>query len=496
MKQPFLLFLVFAFSWPSWASHKQPNIVLMIADDMAWDDCGAYGNTRVRTPHLDQLANEGMRFNHALLTISSCSPSRSSIITGRYPHATNAEQLHWPLPGDQVTFVERLRAAGYWTGAAGKWHLGKAIRERFDDLREVDTSGFQLPTGDAGQQGKFVQLGPLAARSGCADWVPLLQDRPKNKPFFVWLAAVDPHRDYDKNILENPHQPEDAVIPDYLPDTPEVRADFALYYDEITRLDHYVGAVLEELDAQGVADNTVVLFISDNGRPFPRCKTTLYDSGIKTPWIVRWPGKTDAGSISDRLVSSVDIAATFLDLAGLSPGPTNQGISAKSLFLNPNAKPIRRYAFAERNWHDFEDHSRAVRTTRYKYIRHDYPDLPNTPPADAVRSPTWLVMQKRHRLKELTEPQQNCFVIPRPTEELFDIIDDPHELNNLAQSKPHQEILCELRAALRGWEDSTNDHVPAWRTPDEFDRLTGKPTPARKRPRDSKATMQAKGIVP
>ena len=126
---------------------KRPNVVLIIADDMAWDDCGAYGNPKVRTPNIDRLAREGMRFDRAFVTASSCSPSRSSIITGRYPHNTDAEELHWPLPPEQVTFVEKLKASGYWTAAAGKWHLGNAVKDRFDVVREADPSGFQLPAG-------------------------------------------------------------------------------------------------------------------------------------------------------------------------------------------------------------------------------------------------------------------------------------------------------------------------------------------------------------
>ncbi len=107
---------------------ERPNVVLLIADDMAWDDCGAFGNPRVRTPNIDRLARDGMRFDRAFVTASSCSPSRSSLITGRYPHNTDAEELHWPLPPEQVTFVETLKASGYWTAAAGKWHLGNAVK--------------------------------------------------------------------------------------------------------------------------------------------------------------------------------------------------------------------------------------------------------------------------------------------------------------------------------------------------------------------------------
>src|SRR3954447_25545502 len=126
---------------------KRPNVVLIIADDMAWDDCEAFGNKKVRTPNIDRLARGGMRVDRTFVTASSCSPSRSSLITGRYPHNTDAEELHWPLPPEQVTIVEKLKAAGYWTAAAGKWHLGSAVRDRFDVVTEADPSGFQLAAG-------------------------------------------------------------------------------------------------------------------------------------------------------------------------------------------------------------------------------------------------------------------------------------------------------------------------------------------------------------
>ena len=191
---------------------KRPNVVLIIADDMAWDDCGAYGNRKVRTPNIDRLAREGMRFDRAFVTASSCSPSRSSIITGRYPHNTDAEELHWPLPPEQVTFVEKLKASGYWTAAAGKWHLGNAVKDRFDVVREADPSGFQLPVGkDA--KARMTAGGSGAAQSGCDQWVPVLRDRPRDKPFFLWLASLDPHRDYQPGAIPEPHRPEDVDRP-------------------------------------------------------------------------------------------------------------------------------------------------------------------------------------------------------------------------------------------------------------------------------------------
>ena len=249
----------------------RPNVILIIADDMGREDCGAYGHPAIRTPNLDKLAREGMRFDRAFVTASSCSPSRSSLITGRYPHRTGAEELHQPLPRGQVTFVEKLKAAGYWTAAAGKWHLGNAVKDRFDVVREAGTAGFQLPSGpNRKPKARMTADGAGSIQSGCDQWVPVLRDRPRDKPFFLWLAAFDPHRDYQEGTIPRPHRPEDVVVPPYLPDLPEVRKDLALYYDEIARLDHYVGEVLAELERQGEAGNTIVLFLSDNGRPFPR----------------------------------------------------------------------------------------------------------------------------------------------------------------------------------------------------------------------------------
>jgi N-sulfoglucosamine sulfohydrolase len=475
---------------------ERPNLVLIIADDMAWDDCGAYGNHKIRTPNIDRMATEGMRFDQAFLTVSSCSPSRASIITGQYPTNTDADELHWPLPGEQTTFVEKLKAAGYWTGAAGKWHLGDAVRDRFDEIREVDTSGFQLPTGEAAKAGKFVESLEGEAQSGCADWIPLLQARPRQQPFFLWLAALDPHRDYHEGILEDPHQPEDALLPPYHVDTPETRADYALYYDEITRLVKYVGRVFAELEAQGVADNTLVLFFSDNGRPFPRDKTSVYDSGIRTPWIVRWPARVEAGSTCRRLVSSIDIAPTMLQLAAIDAATISTFVGESFVpLLDDPSLPTRDFVFAEKNWHDFEDHARAARDERFKYIRNDYPDLPLTPSADSARSPTYEALKAGRDAGTLTVAQQIVFRSPRPAEELYDTVADPFELNNLADDPGHAADLERLRAALAGWEKLTGDKIPDLRTADEFDRVTGVPTAARVRPRWDKKRMVEAGLT-
>ena len=421
-----------------------PNVILFIADDMAVEDCGAYGHPRIRTPNIDALARSGMKFTNAFLTTSSCSPSRCSILTGRYPHSTGGHQLHLPLPLSQVTMSERLGAAGYHTAAAGKWHLGKAAKTKFDVVRpKINT------------------------------WVQTLKDRPRDKPFFMWFAFVDPHRPYRPGAIPVPHKAQDAVVPPFLPDVPETRKDLALYYDEIARMDGVIGRVLAELDAQGETDNTLVLFLSDNGRPFPRCKTTLYDSGIKTPLLVRMPGVITPGSVCHSIVSSVDLAPTILDLCGVRRPKTFQGRSFVPLLTRPSTT-IRRYAYAEHNWHDFDDHGRSVHSVRFNYIRNYYTDIPGTPPADAIRSITFQAMIRLRDAGGLSDHQKGCFVRPRPSEELYDLENDPFELQNLAGVRKYEAVLRQMREALGAWETETEDVVPKQRRPDEFDRETGK----------------------
>jgi len=459
----------------------RPNIILIIADDMAWDDCGAFGNPNIRTPNIDRLAGLGMRFDNAFLTCSSCSPSRSSVITGKYPHNTGAEQLHWPLPAGQLTFTELLRTSGYWTGAAGKWHLGDAVKDRFDLILEPGSDGFILPTSDPGAAKSMV----AENKSGCEDWITLLNKRDKDKPFFLWLAAFDPHRDYEENAISIPHLPGEVRVPPYLPDIPEVRKDLALYYDEISRLDSFIGMVMDEIANQGLSENTLFIFISDNGRPFPRDKTTLYDGGIKTPLIVCWQGKVKPGTSTESLVSSVDIAPTLLSLAGVSVPAQMEGKSFLPLLNSPDTM-IREYIYAEDHWHDYEDLTRAVRSASFKYIRNDYPDLPATPPADAGRSITCQAMDRLYKETKLNNFQLNTYLTPRPKEELYNLSDDPFELKNLAGDTAYDSVLVHYRKVMDEWSEQSNFKIPSYRTPDEFDRVTGEPTENRIRPRPDK----------
>ncbi len=426
---------------------SQPNFIVFVADDAAWNDCAPYGNHVIKTPNINKLAEEGLVFDNAFLTTSSCSPSRCSILTGRYPHSTGASELHMPLPANQLLFAGELQKAGYYTVVAGKYHIGPK-RPEFDSIYG-------------------------GSPSGCENWVKALQERPKDKPFFLWLAALDPHRTYQANTIPEPHSPADVIVPPFLPDADSTRKDLALYYDEISRLDSYLGKVMAELKVQGVDENTVVIYMTDNGRPFPRCKTRMYDSGIKTPFIVRWPAKIEKGR-TDALISSIDIAPTFCELAGANIPETFHGLSFVPVLKDYHSK-TRDYIVGEHNWHDYQAHERAIRNKEFLYIRNAFPQLNASPPADAVGSLTYQEMIRLHESGNLNENQLDCFLQPRSAEELYNVQADPFQLTNLADNPNYQPNLAEMRAKLDKWILEFEDAIPQNPTPDKFDRWTGKP---------------------
>lgn len=450
-----LLFAVQSNFYSQLASAARPNFVVFIADDMAWDDCGAYGNPSVRTPNIDRLASGGIRFTRAYLTCSSCSPSRCSILTGLYPHNTEAGELHLPLPSEKTLLTTPLRQAGYWTAAVGKWHLGEAVADQVD-----------------------YRQGSRPEAMGQA-WVTALRDRPKDKPFFLWAAHSDPHRAYKPGAVHPPHAPESVKVPAFLPDTPIVRQDLALYYDEVSRFDQHVGEALQVLKEQDALDNTFVVVMSDNGRPFPHCKTRVTVPGVRTPFVINWPAEILNGSVAESVVSSVDLAPTILELAGLKPLDSMQGTSFAKQALGEASKQ-RLYAFSEHNWHDYRAFERSVNSANYCYVRNWLPMTPGTPPADAVTSITYAEMKRLRDAGELSDIQRECFDAPRAEEFLFDVVADPNCTTNLVAAARSDQALADelaaLRAALTGWMEATGDKFPGEEqiTPDGFDRESGR----------------------
>ena len=260
------------------ADDPRPNIVVAIADDWSWPHAGAYGDRVVKTPAFDRVAAEGVLFTHAFCASPSCTPSRGAILTGQAVHRLEDGGNLWSLlPKRFACYPDLLEASGYVVGLTGKgWGPGT-----------LEGSGrTRNPAGPA-----F----PSFERS----WRRV----PGDKPFCYWFGSQDPHRPYDQGAgSASGMKPEDVVVPPFLPDTPEVRGDILDYYFEVERFDRAVGAILQQLDARGLAANTIVVVTSDNGMPFPRCKANLYDSGTHMPLAIRWPARVKGRRTVDAFV--------------------------------------------------------------------------------------------------------------------------------------------------------------------------------------------------
>jgi len=435
--------------WSKINDTQKPNVIIFIADDISWNDFGCYGNKEVQTPNIDRIASHGVKFTNFYLTTSSCSPSRISIMTGRYPHNTGAAELHTEPTLDFATIGSVLKENGYYTAQAGKWHMGENIKSGFDYIVEKRNKN-----GDGGEE----------------QWVEVLQNRNKDKPFFFWYAAFDAHRIWGENEFSNTHTEQGVVPPATLVDGTETRKDLAQYYDEIKRFDDYIGEVEQELVTQGVLENTLIIIMADNGRPFPRDKTRLYDSGIKTPFIVSWgQGVQAKGTTCKSLVSAIDIAPTIVAVSQSKHPKSFQGKSFEDLLNNPN-DVFRNYVFAEHNWHDYEAHERMVRNSEFMYIMNSRPQLANQGPLDAVRSPSFSELVAYRDAGKLSPTQKDIFMAPRASEELFDCKIDSLQINNLIGIPAHQAIYSELKNTLKKWMAKTKDNIPEKLTKDWYSR--------------------------
>jgi len=421
---------------------SRPNIILYLTDDIGWGDVGCYGNKVVSTPNIDQLAKNGLKFENAYVTTSSCSPSRCSLITGRYPHNTGAPELHDLLPEGQVLFPKILKESGYYTALSGKHHMGPAADAGFDLVSKGKGAG--------GQQ----------------DWVSILRNAPGDKPFFFWFAAKDAHRDWEITDEAKTYTADQMQVPPMLYNGPLTREDYTGYYHEISRADHYLGLLVKELEKKGILDNTYIIFMSDNGSPFPRNKTRLYDSGVKTPFIVSGP-EVKKG-ISKSLLSSIDLAPTLLELAGLKADPAMQGVSFLPLLQKPSVA-VRDFVFAEHNWHVYQAHERMVRYKDWVYIRNSYPERRNLSVESANAFPAGKELWAAEAKGLTNAKQKDVFLMPRPAEELFYLPADPDQFKNVVNEKANAKMLAFLRKTLDAWIADTGDSVPANPSPDKVD---------------------------
>ncbi|WP_295120842.1 sulfatase [uncultured Chitinophaga sp.] len=455
-----------------YAQTEKPNIVIFIADDVSYNDLGCMGHPVLKTPAIDKLAQYGIRFSNAYLTTSSCSPSRVSILTGRYPHNTGAAELHSPIPDGQVAFPKLLKDNGYYTAQAGKWHLGSSgIKPEGVFLDAFDrVGGSHADGGGPGGEGL---------------WVEYLQQRPRNKPFFMWFAAQDAHRGWDSASKPRQYSERDVIVPDNLADTKATRNDLARYYEEVSRFDHYVGKVVDELKAQGILDNTLIIVMADNGRPFPRNKTRMYDEGIKTPLIIHWPaGIKLHNEASSSLLSVIDIAPTILEIAGISKYASIQGKSFKKLLATPTAK-FRNYVFAEHNWHSFRAYERMVRTDQYVYIENGLPEQSNVGATDIMGGAAGMELKKHYLAGKATSLQAAIFVTPQPQYEFYDYSKDKDQIVNLYGRKEYKAQQQSLANVLEIWKKQTGDDQPRDLTPDWYDRWNNKAV----KEKDKRGTM-------
>jgi N-sulfoglucosamine sulfohydrolase len=426
-----------------------PNILVLVGDDLGWRDIGVYGNRGIRTPNIDRLAASGIRVVHAFGTSPQCSPSRISTLSGMYSHALRTEDLHTPLPEGISILPSYLQQGGYFTGMMAKTHIGEEGERQF--------------------QWYSPQLSAA---------LPAFLDSAATRPFFLWVGFHDPHRPYSRGTLPQAHSPAAVTVPPYLADTPETRADLARYYDEIARMDGQIGRMLAELERRKLREKTFVVFFSDNGAPFPREKGTLYDSGTRTPLILSWPGVVPPRSVYDRgLVSMVGLAPTLLDLAGAKVPDALQGRSFRRLLTDEAAFPGEDSVFSERNWHDCDEHQRAIRTRRFKLIRTDaYTELPLCITADIGASPSFRALRARAKAGRLTPAQRRLFEAPRARLELYDLQADPWELKNVADEPRYAVQVRRLAALLQSWMEESDDFPATYRVRDDnTDRITGVP---------------------
>jgi arylsulfatase A-like enzyme len=441
---------------PAKAAEARPNIVFMLSDDHSVPFLGVYGHPVLRTPNMDRLANEGMRFNKAFTAAPQCVPSRAAMMTGRSPAAARIARFNSPLPPDVPVLPELLRKAGYFTGICRRnFHLDGPGPGRSSGVLGRTLTERGMYTFDK----RVDYLDRNSPRSATKDRVnEFLDKKPTSKPFFLWISFNDPHHVWDKDAIPTPYDPGKMTVPPFLPDLPGVKDDLSRYCNEVTRLDEEVQWVLDILKERGFADNTIVVFMGDNGMAFPHGKGSLYDPGLNVPLLVRWPGKVKPGTVTDELVSGEDITPTLLDVAGLKPLKEMTGRSFQPL-LRGERYEGRRYIFAQRQQHGgstFDektrangfDLSRCARSSKFKYIYNCTP-YQEYWPVDSGNDPGWKDILAAHRAGTLPARFDKAyFTRPRPIFELYDLEADPTEMNNLAGKPEYAAVEKEFREAL------------------------------------------------
>jgi len=436
------------------AEVARPNILFLLSDDHSYPFLSCYGDGNVKTPTLDRLAAEGMKFHRFFTAAPQCVPSRAALLTGRSPVAARMTRFSSPLPRDEVTFPELLRQqAGYFTGICGRnYHLdGSGSRDRGEVMELVQKHGLRT-FADRVDFLNTCSDAEVAKTVG-----QFLDKKPADKPFFLWANFSDPHHVWNAPAEFRP-DPASLKLPPHWPDLPGMREQLVDYCAEVNRVDHTIAGVLEVLKQRGVLDTTLIVFAGDNGAALPHGKGSLYDPGSNVPLLVRWPGVVKAGGESRALLSGEDLGPTLLDAAGLKPPSRASGISFLTLLKGEPHTP-RKHIFVERGPHGSApvtvnmsnggyDLSRAVRSDRYKFIYNCTPWIPYAP-VDSASGAAWTQIKAAHADGKLSAgASATYFTTPRPVYELYDLDSDSSELNNLSGKAELAAVEYELRMAL------------------------------------------------
>jgi N-sulfoglucosamine sulfohydrolase len=457
-------------------STSRPNVILIVSDDHGRGDLGCYGNTSISTPNLDYLASQGLRFDNAYCTTSSCSASRSVILTGLFNHANGQyghqhSYSHFRTYETVRSLPVLLSESGYHTARIGKYHVGPEEVYRFDEALQGDSRN------------------AVEMAENCRELVTGTED----KPFFLYFCTSDPHRGggkvegsrYRTDRFGNTGQaragveprifkPEEVQVPEYLPDLPATREELAQYYQSVSRVDQGVGRLIELLKEAGKWENTVIFYISDNGIAFHGAKTTLYDPGMHLPCIVRDPSAGYAGRSTSAMVSWVDITPTILDYAGVlspdnsipgTPQRSGSGVRAPSTFHGRSFIPVVKdpdlqgfdTIYASHTFHEITMYypMKVVQTRKYKLIWNIAYRLPYPEASDLWQSATWQANLESGSGVYGKRKVDNY--IHRPEFELYHMEADPDEINNLASGVEYREVLEDLKDRLKDFQQRTSD---------------------------------------
>jgi N-sulfoglucosamine sulfohydrolase len=436
---------------------KRPNILLITADDMNWNTVGAYGcKTPECTPNIDALAADGVCFNYGHVTIAVCQPSRGALMTGRYPHKSGQEGFHYIDGRDVPLLPEELRKEGYLNGILGKvGHSTPKQAFKWDYSEDMPELGW----------GRNAEI-----YHGCT--VEFLEmAHTQDKPFFLMANAHDPHRPFHGNdaslygkegitypVPSRVYAPEEVEVPGFLPDIPDVRREIAEYASSVRRCDDVVGLIIAALKETGAYDNTLIMFLSDNGMAFPFSKTNCYLHSTKTPWIVCWPGRATAGTVDDEhFISGIDFMPTALEAAGATCPVGVDGASFLSV-LEGIGDSSRGRVFTQFHENFAQDRypMRCVQDRQYGYIFSPWSDGKRAFRNESQAGRTFKAMQAAAVSDSWIADRVELFE-HRVVEELYDFANDPDALNNLVDSPAHSEALERLRGELEDWMVQNED---------------------------------------